>query len=84
MSWANDENTIYNMASNVWYYILLYYSLYSDIEVLYQLQSKCDLTFVMLIFYIYSNNGQYLNIIITMYSFKLWLSYLLIVIKEGY
>lgn len=84
MSWANDENTIYNMASNVWYYILLYYSLYSDIEVLYQLQSKCDLTFVMLIFYIYSNNGQYLNIIITMYSFKLWLSSLLIVIKEGY
>lgn len=50
---------------------LLYYSLYSDKKVLYQLQSKCDLTFVMLIFYIYSNNGQYLNIIITMYSFKL-------------
>ena len=37
----------------------------------YSIRIKCDLTFVTLIFYIYSSNGQYLNIIITMYSFKL-------------
>jgi protein-tyrosine phosphatase len=34
-------------------YILLNYSCYSEKEVLYQLQSKCDLPFVTLIFYLF-------------------------------